>query len=106
MTVVETMPPNEFLLKFSLERRMGEQYRPTKEVVHTHNAGALFQQFLKRMDDAKRLEDHSTKVIDVVAEPVPERTSGVHQSPNARGRGRISAISKEMRVSRSCVTGY
>jgi hypothetical protein len=25
-------------------------------VVHTHNAGALFQEFLKRMDEKKKLE--------------------------------------------------
>ena len=57
MTVTETLPPNEFLLKFFLERRMPDPYRPSKEVVHTHNAGALFQEFLKRMDEQKKLED-------------------------------------------------
>ena len=56
MTVTETLPPNEFLLKFMLERRMPEPYRPSKEVVHTHNAGALFQEFLKRMDERAKLE--------------------------------------------------
>ena len=40
MTVVETLPPEPSLLKFMLERRMPGQYRETKEVVHTHNAGA------------------------------------------------------------------
>jgi hypothetical protein len=57
MTVTETMPPSESLLKFMLERRIPHPYRETKEVLHTHNAGALFQEFLKRMDDrAKQLE--------------------------------------------------
>ena len=43
MTVVETLPPEPSLLKFMLERRMPGQYRETKEVVHTHNAGQLFR---------------------------------------------------------------
>ena len=42
------------MLKFLMERRI-EAYRPTKEVVHTHNAGAMFQEFLKRMDDQAKL---------------------------------------------------
>lgn len=50
MTVVETLPPEPSLLKFMLERRMPGQYRETKEVVHTHNAGLLFQKVLERMD--------------------------------------------------------
>ena len=50
MTVVETLPPEPSLLKFMLERRMPAQYRETKEVVHTHNAGLLFQKVLERMD--------------------------------------------------------
>ena len=45
------MPPSENLLKFMLERRMPTPYSETKEVLHTHNAGALFQEFLKRMDE-------------------------------------------------------
>jgi predicted transcriptional regulator len=64
MTVTETLPPNEHMLKFLLERRMGEQYRSTKEDVHTHNAGALFQEFLKRIDEQKKLEDQR-QVIDI-----------------------------------------
>jgi hypothetical protein len=31
MTVTETLPPNEFLLKFFLERRMPDPYRPSKK---------------------------------------------------------------------------
>ena len=50
MTVVETLPPEPSLLKFMLERRMPGQYRETKEVVHTHDAGLLFQKVLERMD--------------------------------------------------------
>ena len=61
MTVTETMPPDTNMLKFLMERRM-EKYRPTKEVQHTHNAGALFQEFLKRMDDAQKL---APPLIDV-----------------------------------------
>ena len=56
MTVTETMPPEPNILKFLLERRMPDKYREIKEVQHTHNAGALFQAFLKRMDDAKKAE--------------------------------------------------
>ena len=51
MTVTETMPPDPNMLKFLLERRMPDKYREVKEVQHTHNAGALFQAFLKRMDE-------------------------------------------------------
>ena len=51
MTVTETMPPDPNMLKFLLERRMPDKYREIKEVQHTHNAGALFQAFLKRMDE-------------------------------------------------------
>ena len=61
MTVTETLPPNEFLLKFFLERRMPDPYRPSKKVVHTHNAGALFQEFLKRMDDKANQLDLEAK---------------------------------------------
>ena len=43
MTVTEALPPDPQLLKFLLERRMPGQYRETKEVVHTHSAGLLFQ---------------------------------------------------------------
>ena len=49
LTVTETMPPSDIMLKFLMERRI-EAYRPTKEVIHTHNAGALFQEFLSCMD--------------------------------------------------------
>jgi len=66
MTVTETMPPSDILLKFLLERRMPDKYREIKEVQDTRNAGALFQQFLKRMDEAKKLEDQrQPKVIDI-----------------------------------------
>jgi hypothetical protein len=68
MTVPETMPPDPNMLKFLLERRMPDKYREVKEVQHTHNAGALFQAFLKRMDDAKKLEP--PKVIDIT--PMPD----------------------------------
>ena len=68
MTVTETMPPDPNMLKFLLERRMPDKYREIKEVQHTHNAGALFQAFLKRMDDAKKLEP--PKVIDIT--PMPD----------------------------------
>jgi hypothetical protein len=61
MTVTETMAPSEHMLKFLLERRV-EGYRPTKEVVHTHNAGAMFQEFLRRMDER-------AKQLDVAVEP-------------------------------------
>ena len=54
MTVTETMPPDPNMLKFLMERRI-EAYRPTKEVIHTHNAGALFQEFLARMDAQAKL---------------------------------------------------
>ena len=50
MTVTETALPDPQLLKFLLERRMPGLYRETKEVVHTHNAGLLFQKVLERMD--------------------------------------------------------
>jgi len=68
MMVTETMPPDPNILKFLLERRMPDKYREVKEVQHTHNAGALFQAFLKRMDDAKKLEP--PKVIDIT--PMPD----------------------------------
>ena len=71
MTVTETMPPDPNMLKFLLERRMPEKYREIKEVQHTHNAGALFQAFLKRMDERakepKLLE--AKPVIDVDVSP-------------------------------------
>ena len=69
MTVTETMPPDPNMLKFLLERRMPDKYREIKEVQHTHNAGALFQAFLKRMDEAKQLA--APKVIDVRAVSLP-----------------------------------
>ena len=59
MTVTETMPPDPNMLKFLLERRMPDKYREVKEVQHTHNAGALFQAFLKRMDDRAKKTEHA-----------------------------------------------
>ena len=72
MTVVETLPPEPSLLKFMLERRMPGQYRETKEVVHTHNAGMLFQKVLERMDaQAKGAPPllESAPIIEVSPEP-------------------------------------
>ena len=70
MTVTETMPPDPNMLKFLLERRMPDKYREIKEVQHTHNAGALFQAFLKRMDERAKSEPQllEAKIID--AQPV------------------------------------
>ena len=34
-----------------LERRQGDKYRETKDTMRSHNAGALFEEFLKRMDE-------------------------------------------------------
>jgi hypothetical protein len=66
MTVTETLPPDPNILKFLLEPRMPDPYRPTKEVLHTHNAGALFQTMLARMDeDAKAKLLPAPKVIDI-----------------------------------------
>ena len=62
MTVVETLPPEPSLLKFMLERRMPGQYRESKEVVHTHNAGLLFQKVLERMDAQAKIAP--TTIID------------------------------------------
>ena len=59
MTVTETMPPEPSMLKFLLERRMPDKYREVKEVQHTHNAGALFQAFLKRMDEQGQAGAHA-----------------------------------------------
>ena len=77
MTVVETLPPEPSLLKFMLERRMPGQYRETKEVEHTHNAGLLFQKVLERMDQQAKLAPPT--IIDVVAEEV--RPSSTDVSP-------------------------
>ena len=63
MTVVETLPPEPSLLKFMLERRQPEKYREIKEVQHTHNAGAMFQEFLKRMDDRAKAQQLEHKPI-------------------------------------------
>ena len=68
MTVIETLPPDPHLLKFLLERRMPGQYRETKEVVHTHNAGLLFQKVLERMDAQAKVAP--PLIIDVHAEEV------------------------------------
>ena len=58
---------------------MPDKYREVREVQHTQYAGALLQQFLKRMDDAKKLDE--PKVIDVT----PARTGDVR--PLAPGSG-------------------
>jgi hypothetical protein len=63
MTVTETLPPEPNLLKFMLERRQAEKYREIKEVQHTHNAGAMFQEFLKRMDDRAKAQQLEHKPI-------------------------------------------
>ena len=55
MTVTETMPPDPNMLKFLLKRRLPDKYREVKEVQHTHNAGQLFQAFLKRMDERSKM---------------------------------------------------
>jgi hypothetical protein len=68
MTVTETMPPDPNLLKFLLERRIPERYREIKEVQHTHNAGALFQEFLKRMD--AKAKEH--KLLEAVSLPLAQ----------------------------------
>ena len=68
MTVTETMPPDPNMLKFLLERRIPERYREIKEVQHTHNAGALFQEFFKRMD-AKAKEP---KLLEAVSLPLAQ----------------------------------
>ena len=68
MTVVETLPPEPSLLKFMLERRMPGQYRETKELVHTHNAGLLFQKVLERMD--AQAKGATPLLIDVQVEEV------------------------------------
>ena len=73
MTVTETMPPDPNMLKFLLERRMPDNYREIKEVQHTLNAGALFQAFLKRMDDRAKSEPvmiEAKPIIDVDVSPV------------------------------------
>ena len=48
---------------------MPDPYRPSKEVVHTHNAGALFQEFLKRMDEQKKL---THQIVDLKAETMED----------------------------------
>jgi len=68
MTVTETMPPDPNMLKFLLERRLPDKYREVKEVQHKHNAGALFQAFLKRMD--KRAKE--PKLLEAVSLPLAE----------------------------------
>ena len=76
MTVTETMPPEPNMLKFLLERRMPDKYREVKEVQHTHNAGALFQAFLKRMDERAKSEPpllEARLIIDpVVSSPLAQ----------------------------------
>ena len=65
------MPPDPNMLKFLLERRMPDKYREVKEVQHTHNAGQLFQAFLKRMDDRAKAEPVQLVAIDApCAEPI------------------------------------
>ena len=70
VTVTETMPPSDILLKFLLERRMPHVYRATKEVVHTHNAGALFQTMLQRMDEEAKRRALPAPPIDLKAETI------------------------------------
>ena len=41
-----------------------------KEVQHTHNAGALFQAFLKRMDERAKAEVPMLEAKAIDAEPV------------------------------------
>ena len=64
--MVETLPPEPSLLKFMLERRMPGQYRESKEVVHTHNAGVLFQKVLERMDAQAKLAPPTVINIEAV----------------------------------------
>ena len=90
MTVTETMPPDTNMLKFLMERRVPDKYREVKEVQHTHNAGQLFQAFLKRMDDrakagmplvleAKTIEHIEPEVSPVLAQdPQPGGMQGVN----------------------------
>ena len=90
MTVTETMPPEPNMLKFLLERRMPDKYREIKEVQHTHNAGALFQAFLKRMDDAKRAEP-----LLIKADPTPaeaERDKAVERIIEGDYAGVVSPV--------------
>ena len=68
MTVTEALPPDPQLLKFLLERRMPGQYRETKEVVHTHNAGLLFQKVLERMDAQAKLPPPMIDVSHTLAQ--------------------------------------
>jgi len=56
MTVIEHMPPDASLLKYITERRLPDKYKETKEVMHRHEAGALFQRFLERMDEAAKAQ--------------------------------------------------
>ena len=78
MTVVETLPPEPSLLKFMLERRMPGEYREAKEVVHTHNAGLLFQRVLERMDaQAKQALSAPTIIEAEVIEVRPETSPDV-----------------------------
>ena len=88
MTVVETLPPEPSLLKFMLERRMPGEYRETKEVVHTHNAGLLFQKVLERMDAQAKLAPPN--VVDItpdaspaLAQPAPPLTKPLIDKDNA-----------------------
>jgi hypothetical protein len=74
------MPPEPNILKFLLERRIPDKYREIKQVQHTHNAGALFQAFLKRMDDAKKLEP--PKVIDITQTCMSSTSSARWQRPS------------------------
>jgi hypothetical protein len=69
------MPPSDILLKFLLERRIPDPYRASKEIVHTHNAGALFQDMLKRMDEEAKRRQLAPPVIDIVDTDVPDEPS-------------------------------
>ena len=47
---------------------MPGQYRESKEVVHTHNAGALFQKVLERMDAQAKLPPPMIDVSHTLAQ--------------------------------------
>jgi hypothetical protein len=49
---------------------MPHLYRATKEVVHTHNAGALFQTMLQRMDEEAKRRALPAPPIDIKAETI------------------------------------
>src|SRR6476620_10539257 len=90
MTVTETMPPDPNMLKFLLERRLPDKYREVKEVQHKHNAGALFQAFLKRMD--KRAKE--PKLLEAVSLPLAQTEQPVENqglAPDSHQGARIAS---------------